>query len=302
LSSDSDPPRRKRLPLLLALLLLVPTALLLDREASPRPPHRAVAVHAAGLRWRVLEAGRGDTTLVLVHGYGEHLLTWRGVVDALATRYRVVAMDLPGFGATDKPATGYSLEGLAARVEALLAEVARPPLVLIGHSMGGAIVSELALEHPEGVEALVLIAPAGLEAGLGRVAQGGDRAARAIGWWEAARSFLTPLHDPDWMAEPAPFADYDPATDPAYRTAAEGVLREFDFEGIGSRFAGLRVPTLVIWGRHDPVISFAASEPLRSLLPCAQVAPLRALHRPQVERPDTVASLILNFLADPGCD
>ncbi len=274
-----------------------------DRPPAGQPPHRAELLTAGGVGFRTLRAGMGDTTLVLIHGYGEHLLTWRSVLDPLAVQHRVAAIDLPGFGASAKPDTIYSLQAMAGWVASFLATWTRPPVILVGHSLGGAIASEVALTHPDLVQGLVLVAPAGMGVGLSPVTERpGPGTAAAIGVWEAARAFITPLHDPGWLAEPESIAGYDPALDPAFRRSTSRVLTEFDFRGIGDRFSQLRQPTLLIWGRDDPVIPSRLADSVAALIPCHQMVLLdRTLHRPQIERPDTVVSLIQLFLLDPAC-
>lgn len=284
-------------------ILLVPLWVLLDRDPPNQPTHTAERITAAGLQWRVLRGGTGDTTLILVHGYGEHLLGWRAVFDRLARDHTVIALDLPGFGVTDKPDAVYSLTQMATWLRLLIDQETSGPLVLVGHSMGGAIVSAVALANPDRIERLVLIAPAGLHPGLGRIGSSvGPAGHQAVGWWETARSFITPVHDPEWMAEPAEMAEYDPVLDSGYRRASARVLREFAFDGIGERFRELSVPVLVIWGRYDAVIPYTTGDSMVQLLPCGQLKSLDAMHRPQMERPDTTAALILGFLKSPVCD
>jgi 2-hydroxy-6-oxonona-2,4-dienedioate hydrolase len=220
-----------------------------------------------------------------------------------ARRYRVIAFDLPGFGASEKPDRPYTLAALAGEVIAFLERWTRGPVVLVGHSMGGAVAARVALDRPDLVGLLVLIAPAGLRIGLGPVTND-PTAARAtvIGVWEAARAFVTPLQDPEWLEDPPEVASYNPATDPAFRRSTGRALMEFDFEGIGDEFRRIRQPTLLVWGRGDPVIPFEVGQRIAEILPCRQWAPLeRTLHRPQAERPDTVTSLILGFLSNPAC-
>ena len=286
----------------LLFVLLIPLWLLLDRSRENRPRHIAEQVEAGGLRWRILRGGTGDTTLVLVHGYGEHLLGWRAIFDRLALHHRVVAIDLPGFGITDKPDTVYSLNQMATWLRSFLDQETRGPLVLIGHSMGGAVVSATALASADRIVQVILIAPAGLSPGLGRIGDlVGERGQGIVGWWQSARAFITPVHDPDWLAEPARMAEYDPIADSGYRSVTARMLREFDFGGIGEDFRKLAVPTLVIWGRFDPVIPFETADSLIQLLPCGQLAALNAMHRPQMEQPDTTAVLTLGFLRSGVC-
>lgn len=283
------------------LALLVTVGLVFNRHIRPdhsRAPHRAEWISAGDAKVRSVTAGRGEPTLVLIHGFGDNLMTWRAVFDRLATRHRVVAFDLPGFGASGKPPGPYTLDAMTERVRALVRGL-DGPLVLVGHSMGGEIALNVALAEPERIDALVLIAPAGFRVGLAGIADSiTARRAGLIGIWEAARSGILPLHDPDWLAEPADRADYDPSFDPAYRASTSAVLEGFNFEGIGTRASTLDRPVLLLWGSADPVIPVSVAVEVRATLPCVRLEVLdRAFHRPQVERPDTVAALILGFLA-----
>src|ERR1041385_5494873 len=88
--------------LLVPLVAALP--MLLDRE-RPAPPHRAEWLDAGGAQVRGGRAGNGDTPLLLLHGFGESLITWRALFDPLADRARVVAIDLPGLGGSAKPDT-----------------------------------------------------------------------------------------------------------------------------------------------------------------------------------------------------
>jgi pimeloyl-ACP methyl ester carboxylesterase len=275
----------------------------LDRRSTPRPRHQAEMLQAGDVRVRTLRAGAGDTTLILIHGFGEHLLTWRNLVDPLARSYRVVAFDLPGFGGSEKPAAAYTLPAMTARVTDFLERWTAPPRILVGHSMGGAIAAEVALRHPEMVTALVLIAPAGLDVGLAPITTHlGPEMASAIGTWEGVRAVLTPMHDPEWLAEPPGWEQYDPTFDSAFRQSTARVAEEFDFRGIGARFRDLRQPTLLIWGPDDPVVPATVGGRLDAIIPCSRLARLpRGMHRPQLETPDTVLTLIRHFLVSSGC-
>jgi pimeloyl-ACP methyl ester carboxylesterase len=252
---------------------------------------------------RAIRAGRGDTTLFLLHGFGESLFTWRAVLDALAERYRVLAIDLPGFAGSEKPDSGYTLATMTDRLAQLLDRSAEGPVVAVGHSMGGELAAALALARPRRVVALVLVAPAGWSVGLGGIADTMyPSKARAIGWYLSSRAFLLPEHDPDWLGEPDSTAGYTLVGDPAYRNSAARVLEEFDFRGLRGQFGRLTQPTLLLWGTLDPVIPFAVGESVATAVPCSRLVALpNALHRPHVEIPDTVVAEIRRFLARPSC-
>ncbi len=268
----------------------------------PAPPHRAEWLEVDGVRLRTVRAGSAGPTLLLLHGYGESLTTWRSVVDRLAEDYRVVAADLPGFGGSDKPDQPYSLPAMTERLSRFMDRWIDGPVIPVGHSMGGAIAAALALQRPDRVPALVLIAPAGYRIGLWGIAdQMSPGRARGIGRYLALRSFITPIHDPGWLAEPDSAARYDLIEDRAYSRAATRVLEEFDFVALRDRFTEIRQPTLLIWGGLDPVVPATVGDTLSRLIPCVRYLPLpRAFHRPQAETPDTVVAAIRGFLDSAG--
>lgn len=287
----------------IALPLLAGLWIVLDRP-SPRPLHRAEWLDAGGTLVRAVRAGRGDTTILLIHGFGESLTTWRAVFDPLAARARVVAIDLPGFGASHKPDTLYSLAAQTQRLSRFIDRWTRGPLVVMGHSMGGELAASLALARPDRVRLLILVAPAGYRIGLGWIIDTMyPRKAATVGRYLGLRSFITPIHDPGWLAEPDSMADYDLTGDPEYERAAARVLQEFDFVGLRDRFRDITQPTLLVWGGNDPVIPFSAGDSISRLIPCLRFAPLTtAFHRPHAEVPDTFLAIVGDFLANPRCE
>ena len=287
----------------IALPLLAGLWVLLDRP-PPRPPHRAEWLDAGGTLVRTVRAGQGDTTILLIHGFGESLTTWRAVFDPLAGWAKVVAIDLPGFGASQKPDTLYSLPELTERLSRFIDRWIQGPLVVMGHSMGGELAASLALARPDRVGLVVLVAPAGYRIGLGWIIDTMyPRKAATVGRYLGLRSFITPIHDPGWLAEPDSLANYDLTGDPKYERAAARVLQEFDFVGLRDRFRDISQPTLLVWGGNDPVIPFAAGDSIARLIPCVRFVPLAtAFHRPHAEVPDTFLAIVRDFLANPQCE
>lgn len=282
------------------VVALAAAALLLARDrAAPVPRHEAEWMRAGDVRVRAVRAGAGDTTLLLLHGYGESLLAWRNLVDPLAEHYRVLAIDLPGMGLSDKPAGPYDLAAMTDRLGQLLDQETSGPVVVVGHSMGGELAAALAIAHPGRVVAAVLIAPAGyaLSPALDSLT---GRAADLIGWLNVGVGYIVPLHDPAWLGEPADRRAYDPMADPAYRATATAVLRQFDFTALRDSFPKLRQPTLLLWGRQDPTIPWAVGERIAALLPCRTFVTFPAtLHRPHTTQPEAVLAEIMAFLQNP---
>lgn len=288
-----------------AIMLLAGIALLWfvwdNNGVHPRPSHRAQWLAADDVSLRTIEAGTGDTTLLLLHGYGESLMAYRGMFDRLARQYRVVAIDLPGFGLSDKPDAPYDLPAMRRRLGAFLERWTRGPLVVVGHSMGGEIAADLAMAYPQRIVAAVLIAPAGY--GVSPVlADSNGRITATSGWAATTIAAVLPVHDTAWLSEPAERLAYDVVLDPAYRVAASRMLREFDFSALRGKLGAMHQPTLVIWGRQDPTIPIGIGEELAAQLPCHRLVVLEhTLHRPHESQPDTVVVEIEGFLRHPTC-
>jgi pimeloyl-ACP methyl ester carboxylesterase len=280
-----------------ALVVVVATSTRVHRA----PPHSASYVRSGALTLRYVRAGRGPT-LVLVHGFGESLLAWRAVFDRLATAADVIALDLPGFGLSSKPAGGYATDSLAADVLGALRALGVRRCVLVGHSLGGAVVAAAALQDPDLVRGTVLVDAAlvGTPAPVTE-ARRSDSGATApfIASYEALRTRLTEPHDPDWLAETDSARAYAPADDPAYRAAISAVLRDFDFAWLTERRAAdWHLPTLVLWGEYDQIFPLADGRKLADRLPGARFRVIaRSWHRPHVERPDETAGAIADFVA-----
>jgi pimeloyl-ACP methyl ester carboxylesterase len=146
-------------------------------------------------------------TLLLVHGWGADSHDWIWHIPELSASHRVIAPDLRGHGHTSDPGSGYHPRDLAEDLVALLDHLGVERVVAIGHSMGGQVVSSLAVEHPERVQALVCVDPAygqtadvaaffpGMVKGLGE-----DAHATALRMDEAIYTPATPPFIKAWHA------------------------------------------------------------------------------------------------------
>jgi len=111
-----------------------------------------------GLKIHSASAGTGGTTLVLVHGWTCDMTSWAAQVPALAKKYRVLTLDLPGHGQSGSPKDGkFSMDLFARAVEAVRAEAGTDKIVLVGHSMGAPVIRQYARLYPQHVAALVAV-------------------------------------------------------------------------------------------------------------------------------------------------
>ncbi|SAL46401.1 branched-chain alpha-keto acid dehydrogenase subunit E2 [Caballeronia arvi] len=121
-------------------------------------------VDVDGLRVRYASRGGDDASrpaVLFLHGFGGDLDNWLFNLDPLAEKHRVFALDLPGHGQSTPKVPGTSLEALASFVAKFMDAVGLQKAHLVGHSMGGGIAAQMAVDQPERVQSLALISPAG---------------------------------------------------------------------------------------------------------------------------------------------
>ena len=109
------------------------------------------------------KSGSADETLILIHGLGSYMPAWKMNIDALSDSFRVIALDLPGYGKSTKSADGYSIPFFAESVTMLMDGLGVDQAAIAGHSMGGQIALYLAAMYPDRASQLILSAPAGFE-------------------------------------------------------------------------------------------------------------------------------------------
>mgnify|MGYP001281067373 FL=1 len=270
-----------------------------------RTQGRFVAVH--GLHVFAITTG-GGRDVVLVHGNPASTYTWRKLIPGLAQRYRVHALDLPGFGFSDKPADApYDAAWLADALLGYLDAARVPRAVLVGNSMGGEVVTELAIAHPERVSALVLLGAAGLpEAEVETV----PLLYRLLGWPIVGR-VLRAVPSRRFTGDGLRHAVYDPATitaedvdayDAPLRTA--GGLNAF-VARLGrrtpatraERVATIAAPALVVTGDTDRLIPPATARRYQELIPASQLLVLEKTgHLPQEECPERMVTEITRWM------
>lgn len=110
-----------------------------------------------------IDTGAGEETLFLIHGLGSNAKGWSRNIPVLARNFRVIAVDLPGYGYSQKEDYPYGLEFYADVLTQMLDELGIDKATWVGHSMGGQISIHAALKYPERVKNLILVAPAGIE-------------------------------------------------------------------------------------------------------------------------------------------
>ena len=295
-------------------------ALRLDSIFKPqgRPIHwpRWDSVRADGLHTAYLEAGSGPPVLLL-HGLGATNASLLTTLWDLATDYRVIVPDLPGFGESAKPIRSYNAEFFARWAEAFMDELGLERVHAIGNSMGGRVAIELGLRAPDRVDRMVLLTPS--PAFIRR-----REFVRVVRLLRPELAFL-PLPIPHdrvvsgirmMFSRPKrlPKGWYDAAADEflrVFRTARGRIAffsaaRQIYLEeprgerGFWDRLPYLETPALFVWGERDRLVPAKFARHVVNALPRATSVVLEDCgHVPQYELPEKTHALIREFLAAP---
>lgn len=126
--------------------------------------------------------GKGKDAIVLVHGWGCRLTHWYGQIPELSKRTRVIAIDLPGHGESDKPEIKYDMDLFAAAIDAVMKDAGVERAVLVGHSMGTPVVRQFYRKYPQKTLGLVIV----------------DGGLRPFGTKEQREQFMAPLRGPNY--------------------------------------------------------------------------------------------------------
>jgi len=258
-----------------------------------------------GARIRYIDVGHG-APVVFLHGLGASMYAWRKNLAAVtAAGFRVIAFDNRGFGLSDKPPAPYDNAAYARLAIALMDSLRLRDAVLVGHSMGGAIAADVAIEYPQRVRGLVLVGSAGLgvrEPLLLRMARWPvpGRVALALrGRGFTARLLRSTYFDPGKVTEADVDQYYAPVARPEYGPALLGVLRQFRFDALEARLDRIAAPTVVLWGEEDRWVPLGLGRALAAgITRSAFVSVPRAGHSVQEEAPDEVNHLVIRFLKD----
>ncbi len=242
--------------------------------------------------------GHGPPAL-LIHGLGSSCRDWELQVPVFAREYGVITVDVRGHGQSDKPPGPYSIAQFSDDIAALIQALDAAPAHVIGVSMGGMIVFQLGLDHPELVRSLIIVnsAPSFKPRGLGEKWQAQQRLlmARLLGMKKVGEILSKRMFPgPDYADIRKTFVERWAENDRrAYLEAMKAIL---DFD-ISDRIAKIDAPTLIV-SADDDYIPVAAKRAYAARMPNARVEVIPdSRHGLPVEKPEEFNRAALEFLA-----
>ncbi|MBU6166231.1 MAG: alpha/beta hydrolase [Alphaproteobacteria bacterium] len=320
-------PRRRRRPLgLLRIGLIIIVALFALAWvvlATPDIPVATLKAKYANAASQFIELSPGTTIhvrdegpragrpLVLVHGSNASLHTWEPWVQRLTAKgYRVITLDLPAHGLSGPTPQGqYTGAAYVGIVEQLVDRLGLSRFALGGNSMGGGVAWRYAVRHPDRLSALILVDASGQPQPKGSSPPLGFRLARV----PVARDILatvTPrsLIEKSFRQSVSNQAIATPAMVDRYwelllypgnrRATVQRFGQYSGDDGAAARLAGLKVPTLILWGREDKLIPVSVAAWFNRQIPGSRIAILDGIgHIPMEEAPDRSLAPVLDLLA-----
>ena len=264
----------------------------------------------AGVNTHYVVAGEGPP-LLLFHGLGASVATWRDNIGPLSRAFRVFAVDLPGHGDSDKPDIDYSVGALVRFTVELIDTLGLERPAIVGSSVGGALALMTALSHPGRVSRLVLVD----SASLGKEVSIYIRLVSIPGLGELLESsrvggtrfmLYNVFHDRSFVTQELLDEFYRSRRMPGAKEAVVKVIRNtVNLLGIRNeyvlldRLAGLDVPLMLVWGAQDQILPVAQAYRAQRAAPQVRLHVFDQYgHWPQMEKASEFNSAVLEFLSD----
>jgi magnesium chelatase accessory protein len=265
-------------------------------------------VMAAGLRWHVQQFGpdpRMAPVVLLLHGTGSSTHSWRDVAPLLASRYAVLALDLPGHAFTAMPRPSeQSLPGIAQHVGALLASLRLSPAIVVGHSAGAAIAARMLLDHAIAPAALVSLNGAffgypGLAgqwfSPLTRLLASVPLASQLFAWQATDPGLVEHwIRSTGSVLDPTGLKLYGRLVrNPRHVEAALAMMAHWDLEPLEQQLPRIRAPVWMVAAEHDLTVPPAQAQQVSKMLPHARLTLWPMLgHLAHEEKPALCVRLI----------
>lgn len=260
-----------------------------------------------GRTWPYLEGGDpSKPLLMLVHGFAGDKDNWSMIAPYLTRDYHIIAPDLPGFGENERnPDLAYDLQAQTARLKVFADTLGLQRPHVAGNSMGGWIALRYAIDYPDALASLTLLDNAGVnganESELQRLAANEDYNPLILANLDDAdRLVAMVVHKPPFI--PARLKPVLYADGLKYRDQLDKIFWVIATEGrdhpLNGRLGEVKVPTLIIWGRHDKLLDVSCVPVLEAGIAGSESHIFEHVgHVPMIEDPKATAAVMKGFLA-----
>jgi pimeloyl-ACP methyl ester carboxylesterase len=295
-----------RAAVLAIAIALSPGCIAFHTGAMAGEPEDATFAELDGVRVRYVDEGEGSA-VVLIHGFASSLDTWDAVRPALvAAGHRVIAMDLRGFGWTDRPPGDYSSTAQAHLVLALLDRLGVTSATFVGHSYGAGVTLRIALLSPDRVEQIALYdawAYSGQLPAFFHVARADGIGEAMFAAWYGERAedrMALAFHDQRFVTMELIDAVESALRRPGTYAAALAAVRGMHYEEVEAEYGTITQPALLLWGREDRVTPLEIGERLSRELPGARLVVYPGCgHFPMIEHAAQSTAELVRFVARP---
>ena len=288
-----------------ALALALSGCVSFHAGAMPGEPANATFMTINGVRMRYVDQGAGSP-VVLIHGFASSIENWTAVMPALvADGHRVIAMDLHGFGWTDRAPGDYSSESQARLVLALMDRLNIDRADIVGHSYGGGVTLQIALLEPARVQRIALYDAWVYDDQLPaffHIARADGIGEAMFATWYGERTedrMALAFYDQRFVTMELIDAVEASLRRPGTYAAALAAVRGMHYERIQTRYGEVTQPTLLLWGREDHVTTLDVGERLVRTLPGARLVVYPGCgHFPMIEHAAQSTAELVRFLHD----
>jgi pimeloyl-ACP methyl ester carboxylesterase len=264
------------------------------------------SVYVDSGRIHYIDSGSG-IPLIFIHGFGASMYCWRKNIGPVSEHFRTVALDLPGFGYSEKSLNSdYSLDEYTDVIIEFMDKMQIRDAILVGHSLGGGIALMVTLKYPERVRGLILIdteayaisPPFMLK--VAKLPVLNSFIHHAIGEWVIRISLDRSYYNSSLITDKLVREYYNPFLTENGKAAPIKLLQAMDFTKLGEvalKYKEIRKKSLIIWGANDKISGLHLAHKLRNDLINSQLLIVpQSGHLVQEEQPDIVNRAIINFI------
>jgi pimeloyl-ACP methyl ester carboxylesterase len=268
------------------------------QRASIKTPLIPTAIDTA-----FVHQGTGETPILLLHGFDSSVLEFRRLLPLLATQQDTWAVDLLGFGFTDRPVNApFTPEAIKTHLFHLWKTWIARPVILVGASMGGAAAIDFALSHPEAVAKLVLLDSAGFVSGpaIGKFLFPplGYLATEFLRHPNVRRQVsLKAYYDSSFVTADAECCAALHLKLPRWNQALIAFTKSGGYNFLSNKISKVTQPTLILWGDSDRILGIRDADRFQKEIAHSELIWVETCgHVPHLEKPQTTAHHILEFI------